>query len=113
MAGFPAPVDPPVKTSKLWKIACWTELLVFTQDLSVRFTPRFRHLLLVVLSIRRSTFNELLVIDYALIVDTLCSVCLYVFAEFALCCIFSYLICVYTGSQNFMLQDWPKQPKLE
>jgi len=28
-----------------------------------------------------------------------------------LCYIFSYLIYVYTGSQNFMLQDRPKQPK--
>jgi len=54
--------------NNLWTIACWTELLMLTQDLSVRFTPRFRTLLLVVfLTIRRSLSNELLATDSALI----------------------------------------------
>ena len=72
MAGLPASVDQPVKTNNLWTIACWTELLLLTHDLSVRFTPRFRQLLLVVLEVRSSTFNELLDIDYALILVDQC-----------------------------------------
>jgi len=53
--------------NNLWTIACWTELLLLTQDLSVRFTPRFRQLLLVVfLTIRRSSSSELLATDSAL-----------------------------------------------
>jgi len=54
-------------------------LLLLTQDLSVRFTPRFRQLLLVVfLTIGRSLSNELLAIDSALI---LFDWCVYVFTE--------------------------------
>ena len=63
--------------NNLWTIACWTELLLLTQDLSVRFTPRFRQLLLVVfLTIRRSSSSELLATDSALMLFDWC-VCMF------------------------------------